>query len=99
MARLTVSPQAEHDVAKIIDLLTREAGVDVADRYRQGFDDLFARFARFPESGAPRARLGRHIRIGVVSPYVVIYELALDHVMVLRIVDGRRRITRSLVRQ
>ncbi len=50
MARLTVSPQAEHDA-------------------------------------------------GVVSPYVVIYELEPDHVMVLRIVDGRRKITQRLVRQ
>lgn len=99
MARLTVSPQAEDDAARIIELLTREAGANVAGRYRQGFDDLFTRLARFPESGAPRVHLGRHIRIGVVSPYVVIYELESDHVMVLRIVDGRRKITRRLVRQ
>jgi len=99
MARLTVSPQAEHDAAEIIDLLTREAGTDVANRYRQGFNDLLARFARYPESGSPRVRLGRHIRIGVVTPYVIIYELEPDHVMVLRIVDGRRKITRRLVRQ
>ncbi|HEY4170769.1 MAG TPA: type II toxin-antitoxin system RelE/ParE family toxin [Reyranella sp.] len=99
MARLTVSPQAEHDAAQIIELLTREAGADVGSRYRQEFDDLLARFARFPKSGAPRVNLGRHIRIGVVTPYVVIYELEPDHVMVLRIVDGRRKITRRLIRQ
>ncbi len=99
MARLTVSPQAEHDAAQIIDLLTREAGAEVAHRYRRGFDDLLARLVRFPESGAPRVHLGRHIRIGVVSPYVVIYELEPDHVMILRIVDGRRKVTRRLVRE
>jgi hypothetical protein len=43
--------------------------------------------------------LGRHIRIGVVTPYIVIYELEPDHVMVLPIVDGRRKITRRLIRQ
>jgi len=80
-------------------LLAKEAGSGVARRYRRSFDDIFARFARFPESGAMRPRLGRHIRIGVVSPYLVIYELESDHVMVLRIVHGRRRITRRLVRQ
>ena len=73
MARLTVSPQAELDAAQIIDLLAKEAGSGVARRYRRTFDDIFARFARFPESGAPRPRLGQHIRIGVISPYVVIY--------------------------
>jgi toxin ParE1/3/4 len=99
MARLTVSPQAEFDAVRIVDRLSKEAGADVARRYRQGFEDLFARFARFPESGAPRPSLGQRIRMGVVSPYVVIYELEPDHVMVLRIVDGRRRITRRLVRE
>lgn len=100
MARLTISPQAELDAAQIIDLLKREAGAEVARRYRNDFDDILARFALFSESGAPRARLGQHIRIGgVVSPYVVVYELELDHVMVLRIVDGRRKITRRMVRE
>ena len=85
---------------EIIDLLTREAGADVAASISPETSTTFLRaLPMFPESGAPRLRLGRHIRIGVVSPYVVIYELESDHVMVLRIVDGRRKITRRLVRQ
>jgi toxin ParE1/3/4 len=56
---------------------------------------LFDRLAEYPDSGAPRASLGRDIRIGVVSPYVVIYRHreADDTVTVLRIIHGRRNIT------
>jgi toxin ParE1/3/4 len=41
--------------------------------------------------------LGPNVRIGVVSPYIVIYRHAEDTVNVLRIVHGRRRITDKLL--
>ena len=55
--------------------------------------------ATFPESGSPRPALGRLIRIGLVSPYNVIYEYveADDAVTIMRIVHGRRRITRRML--
>jgi toxin ParE1/3/4 len=53
----------------------------------------------FPKSGARRPGLGRDARIGVVAPYVVVYDYQQDTVMILRIVDGRRNITRRLVRE
>lgn len=34
-----------------------------------------------------------------VAPYVAVYELDEDHVIVLRVLDGRRNITRRLIRQ
>jgi plasmid stabilization system protein ParE len=41
-----------------------------------------------------------HVRICVVSPYVVIYEHieAEDTVMIMRIAHGRRKITRKFLR-
>ena len=44
----------------------------VADRYEADFDALYRRLAMFPESGSLRPELGRFIRIGLVSPYVVV---------------------------
>jgi plasmid stabilization system protein ParE len=38
-------------------------------------------------------------RCGVVEPYVVIYDYRADVVTVLRVLDGRRNITRRLIRQ
>jgi toxin ParE1/3/4 len=80
-------------------MLADTAGPDVAARYRREIDGLYDRLVMFPRSGGPRPSFGRHARIGVVSPYVVIYDYRPDTVTILRILDGRRNITRRLVRQ
>jgi hypothetical protein len=46
------------------------------------------------------ARVAVHdIRIAVVEPYIVTYRYRADTVTVVRMVDGRRNITRRLVRE
>ncbi len=99
MARLVVSAYAELDAAAIVAMLADKAGSSVAARYRGEIERLFERLAQFPRSGATRRSLGRNTRIAVVPPYVVIYDLVSDEVRILRIVDGRRNITRQLVRE
>jgi len=99
MARLVVSPQAELDAAAIVAMLTDKAGPDVGTRYRRDMESLFERLIMFPRSGVERPLLGRDIRIGVVAPYVVIYDYRDDLVRIIRIVDGRRNITRRLVHE
>ncbi|SEP51012.1 ParE toxin of type II toxin-antitoxin system, parDE [Rhodospirillales bacterium URHD0017] len=99
MAKLIVSPQAELDTATIVAMLTDTAGTSVAERYRRDFEELFERFTKFPTSGSPRRSLSRYARIGVVAPYVVIYEHRGETVRIVRVLDGRRNITRKLVRE
>lgn len=101
MARVVITSPADADAAHIIAGLGAKAGAGVAARYDADFDKLYERLAVHPESGAPRPTLGRRVRICVVSPYVVIYEHieADDAVMVMRIVHGRRKITRRLFRR
>lgn len=99
MARVVVTSPADADTADIIAYLAAKAGYNVAARYIAAFEKLYDRLADHPESGAPRPVLGPHVRIGVVSPYIVIYEHdeTDDTVVVLRIVHGRRRITGKLL--
>jgi toxin ParE1/3/4 len=99
MAKLIVSPQAALDAAAIVELLSDKAGIDVAAKYFREIDALFERISLFPRSGMRRPSLGRDIRLGVVEPYVIIYRYRADTVTVARIVDGRRNITRRLVRE
>lgn len=99
MARLVVSPQAELDAAAITAMLIDEAGSEVGRRFRRDVDDLFGRLTMFPRSGARRPGLGRNARIGVIAPYVVVYDYERDEVLIQRIIDGRRNITRRLVRE
>ena len=75
-----------------MELLAAKAGSPVALRYRRDLERLMERLAAFPTSGSPRPKLGAQTRIGVLSPYVLIYDLRADTVRVLRILDGRRNI-------
>ena len=99
MARLIITASADSDTASILDDLADKAGVSVAARYNADFDALYRRLERFPESGSLRPALGRFVRIGLVSPYTIIHEYIAsdDALTILRIVHGRRRITRRML--
>ncbi len=100
MARVIVSLLAQTDTAAIVADLANSAGRRVASEYIASFEALYARLAAHPDSGAPRPAIAPHVRIGIVSPYIVIYEFdrAIDAVTILRIVHGRRRITGEILR-
>jgi toxin ParE1/3/4 len=99
VARVVITASADADTVAIIDDLTVKAGANVAARYDADFDALYRRLATFPESGSPRPALGPLVRIGVVSPYTIIHEYieADDVVTIMRIVHGRREITRRIL--
>jgi len=95
MARVVIASSADADYAAIITDLAAKAGWRTAAKYDAIFEGLYDRLADHPRSGAPRPALGRNIRIGVVTPFIVIYrhDDGSNTVTVLRIVHGRRRIT------
>ena len=100
MPRLVVSLQAQADTTYVIRDLAAKAGMAVAAKYAAAFENLFDRLLQFPDSGAPRPAIAQHARIGVVSPYIVIYEFdaaTSDAVTIMRVVHGRRRITGKLL--
>jgi toxin ParE1/3/4 len=97
VARIVVTSTADADAAHIFKTLAEKAGKIVAIRYDAHFDRVYDRLATHPGSGASRSRLGPRIRICVVWPYVVIYDYleSEDVVTIMRVIDGRRKITRS----
>lgn len=99
MARLIVSELASADQAAILNDLYAKAGLAAATKFRSLFRAMLDRLADFPASGPRRELLGPEIRIGVVSPFVLIYRYTKigDTVTVLRIVHGRQDITRKLL--
>jgi toxin ParE1/3/4 len=100
VARVVVTPAADADTAEIIAFLAAKAGVNVAANYSAAFEKLYDDWSHFPDSGARRAKLGPNIRIGIVSPYIVIcrHIKAEGALRVLRIVHAKRRITGKLLR-
>lgn len=69
----------------------------MAVRYNAAFRQAFQRLADFPGSGSPRPALGASIRIALVHPFVVIYDHDESIVTILRILHGKRNITRDLM--
>ena len=101
MIAVIVSPAARADLTEIIAYLASVASVGTASRWNDRLWLAFDEIAEFPGSGALRPKLGTNVRIKIVTPYIVIYE----HVRgaksadALRVVHGRRRITKRLVRE
>jgi plasmid stabilization system protein ParE len=100
MTRIIVSPKANADFLDILDYLTNLAGYVVANKYASDLAEIYDRLSMFPEIGSSRPSLGSQARIMVISPYVVVYDYLRenDTVRIVRIVDGRRNVTRRLVR-
>ena len=99
MTPIVVSPKADADVNDMLQRLSDLAGPAVARRYAEELEAIYGRLAIFPESGARRKSLGAETRIAVLSPYVVVYDNVNATVRFIRVVDGRRNITRRLVRE
>ncbi|CAL80091.1 conserved hypothetical protein; putative Plasmid stabilisation system protein [Bradyrhizobium sp. ORS 278] len=99
MTRLVVAPVAIRDLATVLGDLTEQAGERVATKYRQSFLRLFTLLEAQPGLGAPRPRLGRGVRLGIVAPYLVFYREQSDVVTVLRVLHGRQKIGRAKLRE
>jgi len=99
MTRLVVAAEAEVDTTAILSYLQHSAGSSVASDYGFRIFQTIERIVEMPSSGAPRPVLGEGVRIGIVSPYVLIYQYSgdRDEVTLLRILHGRRNINRILL--
>jgi toxin ParE1/3/4 len=75
MARV-VFTAADADAAFVLDDLHIKAGKPSVVKYRASFKMLHKHLADFPNSGAPRPKMGSNIRIGSAFPTVVIYRHA-----------------------
>ena len=80
--------------------IASDAGYFVASKTNARIEDLYERLADYPECRQARPRLGTHIRVGVVFPCLVIYRHIKgdDTVSIIRIIHGRREITRKIFR-
>ena len=97
--RIAIAKAAHNDIDEIQTWLTAVAGIAVATKYTARFIALYDRLSSWPDIGAPRPTLGSGIRVGIVTPFIVIYrhDAIQGIVHILRVVHGRRRIARRLL--
>lgn len=98
MISVRFSPRALSDLVEITSHLAANAGLVVAERYDHDIRRQITGLSEFPEMGTPRPGLGKRVRMLVERPYLIFYTFDGETAEVLRILDGRRRITRKLVR-
>lgn len=97
MRDLVFLPRARQDLRELLVHLRDSAGPAIAEKYADLFSAKLERLQEFPGIGKPRADLGSGVRMLVEEPYLFFYRVEEDRISVLRLVDGRRRITRRLV--
>lgn len=99
MAKVRLSAEAKADYDAIIDYVREAGGPAVAERYQADFFAAFDLLEAFPGRGAPRRKLGTNVRLLILKPYSIYYEgmPKSDAVLILRIVRGRRRVTKKLL--
>lgn len=101
MPTLVVTARASRDFDDILDHLGDVAGQRTAQSYAQRFAGALERIEQFPGAGQQRPALGPDTRIAIVLPYVLIYDYseADHHLVLLRVLHGRRRMTERLLQR
>jgi plasmid stabilization system protein ParE len=76
-----------------------KAGNATAQQYIDLFEKLYRLFERFPDSGSPRSNLGRGVRIGIATPYIMFYryDRSNDVIYVQRVLHSKRNVTRAML--
>jgi toxin ParE1/3/4 len=97
MTQLVVTTDAEADTFAVLPDLEAKAGAPVAERYARRFVLQSNASSRCRRAAHPRPALGADTRCVIVPPYLLIYDYALGEntVVLLRVLHGRRRITRE----
>jgi toxin ParE1/3/4 len=86
-----LAPQAEADLEDIAFYIFVESGsLELADRLIQSITERFALLAAYPRAGRTRDDLQQGLRGFPVGDYLLLYRVAGEDVVILRIVRGSR---------
>ena len=90
MLGLRLARLADRDLLHIVDVVSdRDAGV--AGQSLDRIDRAILMLRDFPEAGVAAPHLGRGRRTFAVPPWTIHYRATPDRLMVIRLLDGRRR--------
>jgi len=86
------STEAQRDVDEIWLHIATENSLDVADAILKRIDHAFQKIAEYPLIGRERDELAIGVRSVPVSPFLVLYRVHQDHVLILCVVHGSREL-------
>ena len=88
--RVTLTREFGEDLSEIVAYLEGAAGPRIAERWATRLREAAESLGAAPAIAARDDRLGQGRRRLVVAPYLIVYELHGDEVLVLRVVHGAR---------
>jgi len=91
LIRLEYAAQALRDIRFILQYTEDMWGSDQEEAYRQLLRDAFVRIQSFPEIGHPAEGQASNVREYHLRHHVIQYRREPDRVVILRIVNPRRR--------
>ena len=94
MARYRITRRARTDLDDMWLAIAEESPV-AADRVLSRLYDAFVNLSLSPRMGVPRSHLAPNLRMFPVYAYLIFYRPMDDGVEIVRVLHGRRNITRG----
>lgn len=95
--KVRVSAKARADLLQIYRYLA-ERNPAVAESVLQDIDAKLRQLSHFPFMGRERPEFAPHLRSALVHTYLIFYTVTNDHLVVVRVVDGRMDVSKELQR-
>ncbi|MBN9469379.1 MAG: type II toxin-antitoxin system RelE/ParE family toxin [Bosea sp.] len=89
-ARYRLTPRALDDLDEIWRFSAETWSAAQADRYVDALAQLFETIATMPTLARERAEFTPPVRILAHEAHVIVYTIAADHVVILRLLGGRQ---------
>jgi toxin ParE1/3/4 len=97
MNTIDFSPDADADIVAMTEYFA-QFSTDYGLELKRKITSRLEVLAAFPYLGTPRPRLHPNLRQTCVESYLIFYFPKADGIVVVRIIHGRRKITRKMLR-
>jgi toxin ParE1/3/4 len=88
--RYLLSLEADHDLADAFDYTFEIYGLDQAEAYVSGFDDVFSSLTTHPELVRSRNEIKEGLRSISYESHVVFFRVLPDPIRIVRVLHGSR---------
>jgi toxin ParE1/3/4 len=95
--RVALFASGGRDLEKINTDISAAGGEAVARNFLARLRASLEKLPDFPRLGRQRPRFGRGVRSWAYAPYIAFYRATGEGVEIIRIIHGRRRITRETI--
>ena len=90
LSHYRLAPAAAADLEDIWRYTARHWSIDQAERYTDALEAAFDTLVTMPEIARERPEFNPPVRVHPSAQHVIIYRIAADHIVILRVLGGRQ---------